>query len=453
MRFVKAEELKAGMRLARPIYNKNGVLLYERDTKLTMQGIYSIRNFGLIGIYILEPAEPLPPMSLEDIEFERFQTMAIFTLKDALKAIATGKKAMSLGKLARDIVRSFGNVDHKINFMQNLRSPEDDVYKHSLNVAILSALMSNRLQFSSIEKENVVTVALVHDIGKLLLSGENQKVKESYVQDNKELLKKSHILGCNLINADYNMEPQVKSIIGQAIRKIDRMDGNKKINSPSADIIQVAYTYDILTSMKVNEEPKSELEAIRYLQEQEEFSPMAVRALIDSVNILSTGVCVELTNGHKGLVLIENKINILRPMILSFRDNQLYDLQYERVYKDMQVKDIMKTMDNRFVIDQELAAEYENVIEQKEKQINNVLTEDLIEDAMGAMFDDNLEDSINEITDMDIPLPEEFDDSDITKQATESLSAEDKEKLEAAKQMKQMAKMKEVRAKSKSSDE
>ena len=28
MRFVKRENLKTGMRLARPIYNKNGVLLY-----------------------------------------------------------------------------------------------------------------------------------------------------------------------------------------------------------------------------------------------------------------------------------------------------------------------------------------------------------------------------------------------------------------------------------------
>ena len=39
MRFVKTDDLKPGMRLARPIYNKNGVLLYERNTKLSVQGI------------------------------------------------------------------------------------------------------------------------------------------------------------------------------------------------------------------------------------------------------------------------------------------------------------------------------------------------------------------------------------------------------------------------------
>lgn len=39
MQFVKTADLKPGMRLAKPIYNKMGVLLYERDTLLTMQGI------------------------------------------------------------------------------------------------------------------------------------------------------------------------------------------------------------------------------------------------------------------------------------------------------------------------------------------------------------------------------------------------------------------------------
>ena len=70
MRFVRVDELTKGMRLAKPIYNKNGVLLYDRDTKLTSQGINSIKNFKLIGIYILEPAEPLPPMTQDDIEME-----------------------------------------------------------------------------------------------------------------------------------------------------------------------------------------------------------------------------------------------------------------------------------------------------------------------------------------------------------------------------------------------
>ena len=46
MQFVKTADLKPGMRLAKPIYNRMGVLLYERDTRLTIQGI----NLSLIHI-------------------------------------------------------------------------------------------------------------------------------------------------------------------------------------------------------------------------------------------------------------------------------------------------------------------------------------------------------------------------------------------------------------------
>ena len=87
MRFIKTDDLKPGMRLAKPIYNRNGVLLYERNSQLTVPGISSVKNFGLIGIYILEPAEPVPPLSQEDLEFEQLQTVYMFQLRECADLI------------------------------------------------------------------------------------------------------------------------------------------------------------------------------------------------------------------------------------------------------------------------------------------------------------------------------------------------------------------------------
>ncbi|MEG2441498.1 MAG: phosphohydrolase, partial [Acetivibrio sp.] len=75
--------------------------------------------------------------------------------------------------------------------------------------------------------------------------------------------------------------------------------------------------------------------------------------LIDSINILTPGVCIELTNGEKGLVLNENRSNVLRPMVLCFCDNQILDLYYDSVFKEVQIKDIMKSMDNRFIMNRD----------------------------------------------------------------------------------------------------
>ena len=115
MQFVKTADLKPGMRLAKPIYNKMGVLLYERDTLLTIQGINSIENFGLIGIFILEPAEPVPPLSREDLEFEQFQTIYVFKLKENMDHLQSNQAPASLNDLVKDIRTHYGSLDHKSN--------------------------------------------------------------------------------------------------------------------------------------------------------------------------------------------------------------------------------------------------------------------------------------------------------------------------------------------------
>ncbi len=159
MLFVRTAELKAGMRLARPIYSKEGVLLYERNSKLTTQSINSVKNFGLIGIFILEPAEPVPPMTKDDIEFERFQTMNVYAIDDELARIIQTKRATKTQVITANVIRSYGHLDKKINFVQNLRSKEDYVCKHALNVAILCAMITHVMNMKIDEQLDTVVAA------------------------------------------------------------------------------------------------------------------------------------------------------------------------------------------------------------------------------------------------------------------------------------------------------
>ena len=91
---------------------------------------------------------------------------------------------------------------------------------------------------------------------------------------------------------------------------------------------------------------------------EDQFDRKIVDALLDSINILSPGVCVEFTNGDKGLVVTANDSNVLEPFVLSFNDNKLYNLADSKVAEQMKIKDIMKTMDNRHVVDKEFLSQY-----------------------------------------------------------------------------------------------
>ena len=113
MHFVRTEDLKTGMRLARPVYNKKSILLFDRNSLLSLQAIESIRNFGLIGVYVLEPAEPLPPLTQEDLEFERFQSQAVSAIEEEQDRILKTRKQNRTQSIADMVIRNYGHLDEK----------------------------------------------------------------------------------------------------------------------------------------------------------------------------------------------------------------------------------------------------------------------------------------------------------------------------------------------------
>jgi HD-GYP domain-containing protein (c-di-GMP phosphodiesterase class II) len=363
MLFIKNENLKTGMRLAKPIYNKQGVLLYDRNSKLTLQGIDSVKNFGLIGLYILEPAEPVPPMMQEDIEFERFQTMTVFSIQEELLLIKNSGKASKMQMIAATIIKSYGRLEKKINFVQSLRSNEDYIFKHSLNCAILCAMMTHVLNVKLDEQLETVIAAVVHDIGKLKIPKEIQDKAGNLSLAEHAQISYFERQGAEIVENTFASSPGIKRIVTQTYHTLnDWKDGkdihNKKLVT-GAKVMIVAEVFDTMTAMNNFREPSSEVAALRYLMENPViFDQKVVNALIKSVNFLSAGCCIELSNGEKGLVISANEKDILKPIILCFSDNRIIDLSHELVYEDLMIKDIMKTMDNRYVIDPEMVKQY-----------------------------------------------------------------------------------------------
>lgn len=358
MHFVKTQDLKNGMRIARPIYNKKGVLLYDRDSKLTSSSISSIQNFGLIGIYVLDPAEPLPPMTDEDREFERFQSVNVFALRDELLEIVSTHRLHRLERISDEIAKAYGHLHHKINFVQNIRSHEDFVFKHSLNVAILSALMGKQMNAQLSDMNDCLLACLVHDIGKItvpdvLLQGEDPEEVER-IMDN------AQDTGFDLLDHLFASNANIKRICVQTKmiltnHKFERETEKMKILLGTR-ILLVAETFDSMTSMSASGEgePMSYLEALRYLYKYPNvFHPKAVEALVNSIEIISNGTSVELSNGKRALVLSSNAGNILYPMVLEFGSNAIIDLADRKTYGDIEIVDIVKKMDNRHVLSDE----------------------------------------------------------------------------------------------------
>jgi hypothetical protein len=359
MKFVRTDELKAGMRLAKPIYNKTGVLLYERDSQLTTPAIKSIRNFGLIGVYILEPAEPAPPLSEEDLKFEQYQTIYMFRLRECLDLMMKRRKMDNLVPFLEDILMHYGSLDHRVNFNQNLRSAEDFMYKHAISTALLVAMMTSHLGFTHTKQLSMVAAALFYDVGYRYVPKTILEKGDNLDPGDQDIIQKSLEQGLNFLpmyQNDYDFMPQAVVLCAAYVYSTNPA----RDMNPDDDIrgmmrvLKVADQFDRKTAMNLGHEPESEIMAMKYLKSHpQEFHPDIVSVLAECIHIVPHAASVDLLGGDKGIVLVENPDDFMHPVILRLSDNQIYDLSKPSVARKIQIVDIMKTMDNRVVIDKE----------------------------------------------------------------------------------------------------
>ena len=364
MIFVKTDELKPGMRLAKPIYNRNGVLLYDRDTKLTIPGIASIQNFGLIGIYILEPAEPLPPLTREDLEFEQNQTIYLFQLQEIYDQLLSRKKPEKLPVILADIERKYGSLDHRLNFNQNLRSADDFVYKRSISIALLIALMTAHLDITEHNRQALITAALLFSIGYRNVPAPILKKGTELDQGDRDTILSFLERGVEILE----MQRDNFAFMPQAIKivrfYIFSQDPTKKPNPDPemkmlTEMLHVASNFDQMTAMGFGHVPDSDLMAMRYLKlEPAEYNQSYVEVLAECIHIVPHAASLDLNTGEKAIVLIENPTDYLHPVILRLSNHKIYDLSDPEAAKELQIVDIMKTMDNRIKVDTETIKQF-----------------------------------------------------------------------------------------------
>ena len=249
MQFIHTKDLKPGLRLAKPIYNKNGVLLYERNSKLTVPAINSIRNFDLIGAYILEPAEPVPPFTREDLEFEQAQTVYLFKLRDIYEKAYKRESLDILPDLVEDVVKRYGSLDHRVNFNQNIRSTYDFMYKHATSTAILSALIGQHINMSELDFQSLIAAALLFPFGyrfipKNLLQGKGSD--QEYDRQSMQHALEKGLVYLNINTDHFDFMPQTLAIIEYFI-----LSHREELGMPAYGLAIVIATVSIYSTVRI----------------------------------------------------------------------------------------------------------------------------------------------------------------------------------------------------------
>lgn len=355
MRFVKEMDLKRGMRIGRPIFNRKGDLIFDRDTRITDEDILKLRNLKVMGIFTLDPGEPLPPMSAEEFEYEKQRFLNVYALRDEMKEILVIHRARKLESIVDSIIAASGGFKKRIEFPQSIRSRDEYVCSHSVNVASLVTLMGSRLGLVESEKKIVVLAALLHDIGKFVVP---DKILEGETPEETErILFNAQDVGFEMIDNVLPEDVKVVNICINAYRILrdHRFLRKSDVQKPNllTRLLVVADSFDSMTAIDASggKDPDSYVVALRHMRFYPEVYDVKVtEALEASIEILKPGTTAMLNNRRKALVTALTGTDVLRPTVLELETNRILNLE-EQANRDIEIVDVVKKLDDRHVVD------------------------------------------------------------------------------------------------------
>ncbi len=298
MRLVPVAELKSGMIVGKSIFGHAGQRLLRQGIAISERYIQHLRHHGIEVVYISTGQEVVP----QDVISDDTRIRAISETKKALESVKRGAclEVERIHEVLLEVIDELLQRDDVMINLVDIRSYDEELFSHSVNVAILSVITGIELKLSQAHLKDLALGGLLHDVGLLFCADQEHPVK------GKEVLEQNSFLDMSVILAAYQHH--------------ERWDGTgfpeglggKEI-SRLARIIAVANRFDMLSA---NSKYPME-EVIEYIMAMSgvEFDPEAVRAFINCVSFYPVGTRVELNNGSSGFVVKANRGFPTRPVV------------------------------------------------------------------------------------------------------------------------------------------
>jgi len=204
------------------------------------------------------------------------------------------------------------------------RNGNDEAYSHSLNVAVLSMMLTKGLQFSADQARILGLGALLHDVGLMKVPDRLLKMSpEEFTRPERELRAMHCEYGLH-IGKQLGLAPDVLAIIFQHHEMSDGSgypNGVKeeKIALPARIVALVNY-YDNLCNPVDHTQAITPHEALSLLfgQRRSKFDAAILQRLIRCLGVYPPGSIVNLSNDAAALVISVNPERPLRPWVMVY---------------------------------------------------------------------------------------------------------------------------------------
>lgn len=334
MRYVSSYCLRENMKLAKNIYSDDERILLASNVLLTKDYIESLQKLGISGVYIED--EISENIIIKNIISDHLRIEAVKAIKEVYNnpnsLIKSIDKIESIAIKIMDEILSSKNI--MIN-MIDMKTFDNYMYYHSVNVAVLSTVIGISLNFEKSKLEKLVSAALLHDIGKIFISKDILSKEEKLTKEENDILKMHSEEGYKYIKNHYNIP--VTAYVG-ILQHHERYDGKgypdgKKGNDISqfGRVISICNVYDNLISKTPSKEACIPSEAIEYIMANSgtEFEAGLVNIFLKKVCPYPIGTILRLSDGRQAIVIENNEECSMRPKVRIINEGKILDLTYD----------------------------------------------------------------------------------------------------------------------------
>lgn len=381
MKKINILELKAGMVTADSIKTRKGQEIIPAGTTLTKQLISRMEFYGIGSALIVDEAsilteeevqaalqaataqkiakapqevknEPVPEVPKNEVaysqkikrsksfqEYSLSSTLVTKTLQDQLEGFVHENKPLDFDELlkaVKSLITPGQTIIQYFDMLHNLRSSDDSVYSHSLNVAMISRILGKWLKWSSSDLDNLVIAGLLHDIGKITIPPEILNKEGKLTDEEFEQIRWHPRAGYELIK-DLKIDSRIKKA---ALQHHERCDGSgypmkatELMLDDFAMVVAIADVYDAMTAARKYRAPLCPFQVIREF-EHDGYHKYKTEFLLTFLRHIATTYQnnrVILSDGRAAKIILLNR-NALSEPLVQLNDGSCIDLASSPLY-------------------------------------------------------------------------------------------------------------------------
>ncbi len=345
LRLIRVDDIKPDMKLAKPIYLKNSILLNKGVGNLSKYK-NRLKEFGIYYIYIEDKFSK--DIEITDVVKNSTRHNCKKLVKRTFKDISFQKKipVKEIKQSVTQIVEELLAEELITVNLIDIKSFDSYTFEHSVNVTILSIILGRSL---NMHKQNLIKLgigAILHDIGKILIPQKILNKPSPLNNEEFEIIQKHTTLGFEYIQDYKEISPRSQKVILQHHERIDgsgypgQLTGSEM--SRFAKIVAVTDVFDALTSDRVYRPRWSIKKTIDYLISNADslFAHEYIRAFIKNIAVYPNGVTVKLSNGKRAIIKQQNINYPTRPIVKIIENENTFKIVDLLERNDLVITDV-----------------------------------------------------------------------------------------------------------------